>query len=42
MDQLVVGTKQLGINLRMSSCDVKTIGDKPEKAGMKMVGWPQK
>jgi hypothetical protein len=42
MDQLALGTKQLGINLRISSRDVKTIGDIPEKAGMKKVGWPQK
>jgi hypothetical protein len=41
MDQLALGTKQLGINLRISSRDVKTIGDKPEKAGMKKAGWPQ-
>ncbi len=38
MDQLALGSKQLGINLRISSSDVKTIGDKPEKAGMKKVG----
>jgi hypothetical protein len=42
MDQLALGTKQLGINLRISSSDVKTIGDKTEKASMKKVGWPQK
>jgi hypothetical protein len=41
MDQLALGTKHLGINWRISSRDVKTIGDKPEKAGMKKVGWPQ-
>ncbi len=42
MDQLALGNKQLGINLRISSSDVKTIGDKSEKAAMKKVGWPQK
>ncbi len=42
MDQLALGNKQLGINLRISSSDVKTIGDRPEKAVMKEVGWPQK
>ncbi len=42
MDQLALGTKQLGINLRISSTKVKTIGEKPEKASMKKVGWPQK
>jgi hypothetical protein len=42
MDLLALGTNQLGINLRISSSDVKSIGDKPVKAVMKEVGWPQK